>query len=102
MVRQKAGAPYMWDIRRFSMSGLNIEQSGKSGGDALGNSTSASGGLAGSGQGGGGLAPIGLAGGFATGGFGAGGDGISNSSAAGALGGDVSDNTLIESLVINS
>jgi len=76
-------------------SSVGVEQSGKGGGDAFGNSTSTSGAL-------GGAAPVGLSGGFAIGGGATGGDATSGSSAFGALGGDVSDNTSIGNLTINS
>ena len=82
---------------------VGIEQSGKSGGDALGHSGSVSGALGGAGSvGGGGMGPMGMGGGFATGGIATGGDGISDSSAFGALGGDVSDNTSIGTITVNS
>jgi hypothetical protein len=112
-MRQKAGAPDTSDNRRFSMStvsgfpsnnsSVGVEQSGKGGGDALGHSGSTSGALGGAGSvGGGGMAPMGMGGGFATGGGATGGDATSGSSAFGALGGDVSDNTSIGTLTINS
>ena len=80
---------------------IGVEQSGKSGGDAFGHSTSGSLGVGGAGLGsasafgGYGGASSGIASGIA-------GDGISGSDAAGALGGDVSDNTSIGSITINS
>ena len=45
---------------------------------------------------------MGMGGGFAIGGGATGGDATSGSSAFGALGGDVSDNTSIDTLTINS
>lgn len=48
------------------------------------------------------MAVGGMVGGFATGGMGSGGDATSDSSSYGALGGDVSDNTSIQNLTINS
>jgi hypothetical protein len=111
MARQKAGTPDTSDNRRFPMStvggfpsnnsSVGIEQSGKGGGDAFGNSTSTSGALCGAAAAGG-AAPVGLSGGFAIGGGATGGDATSGSSAFGALGGDVSDNTSIGTLTINS
>jgi hypothetical protein len=76
---------------------LGVEQSGKAGGDAVGMGTSGSTAMGG-GMGGGGY-------GYGYGampGFGEGGDATSSSNAAGALGGDVSDNTSIGSITINS
>ena len=77
---------------------IGVEQSGKSGGDALGTGMSGSSAIGGSGIGGG----MGYYPGSATGGMGLGGDATSESAAAGALGGDVSDNTSIGSISINS
>ena len=77
---------------------LNVQQSGKSGGDAFGWSTSGSSRIGGAGTaaassfGG----PFGDAQGHASGG-----DGFSASSAGGAFGGDVSDNTAIGSINIS-
>jgi hypothetical protein len=76
-------------------SSLGVEQSGKSGGDAVGTGTSGSTAMGG-GMGGGGY---GYGYGF---GSGQGGDATSSSNATGALGGDVSDNTSIGSITINS
>ena len=81
---------------------VGVEQSGKSGGDAFGHSTSGSSALGGAGLGsasafggyGGGSAEAGASG--------FGGDAGSTSGAQGALGGDVSDNTSIGSITINS
>jgi hypothetical protein len=81
---------------------IGVEQSGKSGGDAFGHSTSGSSALGGAGLGsasafggyGGGSAEAGASG--------FGGDAGSNSGAQGALGCDVSDNTSIGSITINS
>jgi hypothetical protein len=78
---------------------VGIEQSGKSGGEAVGFSGSSSMGL------GGGAAGMASAGGLGFSSAGAeatGGDALSGSNAAGALGGDVSDNTQIGSISINS
>lgn len=92
----------------MAMSGIpggasvGVEQSGKGGGDAVGHSGSVSGAIGGAGSGGGGLALGAMGGGFATGGMGSGGDATSDSSAYGALGGDVNDNTSIQNLTINS
>jgi hypothetical protein len=72
-------------------SSLGVEQSGKAGGDAHGTGMSGSSAFGG-GMGGGGY-------GF---GSGQGGDATSSSTATGALGGDVSDNTSIGSITINS
>jgi len=127
MVRQNAETPETSDNRRFQMStvsgfptnnsSVGVEQSGKGGGDAFGNSTSTSGAVGGAASaggaapmgmgggfaiGGGGAAPMGMGGGFAIGGGATGGDATSDSSAFGALGGDVSDNTSIGTLTINS
>ena len=78
---------------------LGVEQSGKAGGDAVGMGTSGSTAMGG-GMGGGGY---GYGYGYgAMPGFGEGGDATSSSNAAGALGGDVSDNTSIGSITINS
>jgi hypothetical protein len=74
-------------------SSLGVEQSGKSGGDAVGTGTSGSTAMGG-GMGGGGYGY-----GF---GSGQGGHATSSSNATGALGGDVSDNTSIGSITINS
>ena len=82
-------------------SSVGIEQSGKGGGDAFGNSTSTSGALGGRPLPAGRLR-LGMGGGFAIGGGATGGDATSGSSAFGALGGDVSDNTSIGNLTINS
>jgi hypothetical protein len=113
MVRQKAETPDTSDDRRFSMSNVGgfpsnnssvgVEQSGKSGGDAFGNSGNTSGAVGGAASVGG-SAPMtmGMGGGFAIGGNATGGDGTSASSAFGALGGDISDNTSIGTLTINS
>jgi hypothetical protein len=70
---------------------VGIEQSGKSGGEAVGFSGSSSMGLGGDASG------MASAGSDATGG-----NALSGSNAAGALGGDVSDNTQIGSISINS
>src|SRR3954464_11879695 len=82
---------------KVSMStDLNVEQSGKSGGDAFGWSSSASAGSGGAGIGTAAASPFGDAGGF-----GLGGDAGSMASAGGAFGGDVSDNTAIGSINIS-
>jgi hypothetical protein len=70
---------------------LGVEQSGKAGGDAHGTGMSGSSAFGG-GMGGGGY-------GF---GSGQGGDATSSSTATGALGGDVSDNTSIGSITSKS
>ncbi len=83
-------------------SNTNIVQGGKAGGDALG----MAGGFSGS-QGG---SAAGVGAGTASGwpayadgtGLGVGGDACSGAAAAGSLGGDVSDNTAIGSININS
>ena len=68
---------------------IGVEQSGKSGGDAFGHSTSGSSALGGAG----------LGNASAFGGYGG---GSSSGTASGALGVDVSDNTSIGSITINS
>ena len=83
-------------------SSVGVEQRGKSGGDAFGNSTSTSGATGGAASAGGSPSMMGMGGGFAIGGAATGGDATSGSSAFGALGGDVSDNTSIGTLTINS
>jgi hypothetical protein len=84
-------------------SSVGVEQSGKGGGDAFGNSASTSGAVGGAASvGGSGGMGMGMGGGFAIGGNATGGDATSGSSAYGALGGDVSDNTSIGTLTINS
>jgi hypothetical protein len=112
MVRQKAGTPETSDNRRFTMSGVSgfprnnssvgVEQSGKGGGDAFGHSGSTSGAVGGAASAGGSPSMMGMGGGFAIGGGATGGDATSDSPAFGALGGDVSDNTSIGTLTINS
>jgi hypothetical protein len=77
---------------------LNVQQSGKSGGDAFGWSASGSAGIGGAGT----VAASSFGGPFGDAqGQGAGGDGFSASSAGGAFGGDVSDNTAIGSINIS-
>jgi hypothetical protein len=78
---------------------VGIEQSGKSGGEAIGFSGSSSMGLGGGANG---LASAGGLGFNTAGAEATGGDALSGSTASGALGGDVSDNTQIGSISINS
>lgn len=77
---------------------LNVQQSGKSGGDAFGWSASGSAGTGGAGA----MAASSFGGPFGDAqGQAAGGDGFSASSAGGAFGGDVIDNTAIGSINIS-
>ena len=77
---------------------LNVQQSGKSGGDAFGWSASGSAGIGGAGT----MAASSFGGPFGDAqGQASGGDGFSASSAGGAFGGDVSDNTAIGSINIS-
>jgi hypothetical protein len=77
---------------------LNVQQSGKSGGDAFGWSASGSAGIGSGGT----VAASSFGGPFGDAqGQAAGGDGFSASSAGGAFGGDVSDNTAIGSINIS-
>jgi hypothetical protein len=78
---------------------VGIEQSGKSGGEAVGFSGSSSMGLGGGANG---MASAGGLGFSNAGAQAGGGDALSGSNSAGALGGDVSDNTQIDSISINS
>jgi hypothetical protein len=78
---------------------VGIEQSGKSGGEAVGFSGSSSMGLGGDASG---MASAGGLGFSSAGSDATGGNALSGSNAAGALGGDVSDNTQIGSISINS
>lgn len=84
---------------KVSMSNdLNVEQSGKSGGDAFGWSASGSAGIGGAGT----MGASSFGGLFGDAhGLGSGGDAGSASSAGGAYGGDVSDNTAIGSINIS-
>ena len=86
---------------KVSMSNdLNVEQSGKSGGDAFGWSASGSSGVGGAGTGT--MAASSFGGLFGDAyGQGFGGDAGSATSAGGAFGGDVSDNTAIGSINIS-
>jgi hypothetical protein len=86
---------------KVSMStDLNVEQSGKSGGDAFGWSASGSSGVGGAGTGTMATSSFGSLFGDAYG-QGFGGDAGSAASAGGAFGGDVSDNTAIGSINIS-
>ena len=84
---------------KVSMSNdLNVEQSGKSGGDAFGWSASGSAGIGGAGA----IGAASFGGLFGDAyGQGSGGDAGSASTAGGAFGGDVSDNTAIGSINIS-
>jgi hypothetical protein len=82
-------------------TGVGVNQSGKSGGDALGSAFSGAGAAAGSGLGVGQAAAAGFSGAGASG-YGIGGSAGAGAGAVGAAGGDVSDNTSIGSININS
>jgi len=84
----------------FGSSNVGVSQSGKSGGDAMGSA----GAYAGAGAGGLGVG-TGVGAGFLSGGAGVGvgvGEAGAGAGATGAHGGDVSDNTSIGSININS
>ena len=83
-------------------SSVGVEQSGKGGGDAFGNSRPAVRVRSAVRPAPAAVLPMSMGGGFAIGGGATGGDATSGSSAFGALGGDVSDNTSIGTLTINS
>ena len=84
-------------------TGVGFEQSGKSGGDALGMAGAGSTGIGGSGSGVGTGVAAGFGAPFSFGsGSGTGGDGTSYAGSAGAYGGDIGDNTAIGSININS
>jgi hypothetical protein len=93
------------DIKESKMSGntgVGVNQSGKSGGEAFGEAGAGSGALAGSGFGVGQAAAGGFGVGAGASGLGLGGSAGAGAGAVGAAGGDVSDNTSIGSININS
>ena len=83
-------------------SSVGITQSGKSGGDASGFAVAGAGALAGSGVGVGQADAGGFGVGAGAAGLGVGGGAGASAGAIGAMGGDVSDNTSIGSININS
>jgi hypothetical protein len=81
---------------------VGVSQSGKSGGDAFGGAESGAGALGGTGVGVGQAGAFGFGAGAGAAGLGVGGGAGAGAGSFGAHGGDVSDNTSIGSISINS